>query len=140
VNDNEYLQTTMQVTQLTTSTEYRKAMLLSRRQHPDNLARADKDSEEYASIRLLIGTWNAIALVCERFNAKQRSQFFRSNPVSLVWQHLEPATTIIRGNTDAGFASDFEELHNQYEKWTSSKDGKRYTTGQLQALNACFLV
>ncbi len=140
MNDYEFLQTTMQMTQLSSSTEYRQAMLLSRRRQPENLARATKDSEEYASLRFLIGTWNTIAFVCASFNAKQRNQFFRNNPISLVWRHLEPAITIIRNDTDETFAKEFADLHEQYQKWSGSKAGERYTTAQLQAINALFFV
>lgn len=140
MKDSDYLQATLQVTQLTTGTEYRKAMLLSRRRGSDSLARADRNSEEYASIRLLIGTWEAIAAICAKFNARQRTAFFRSNPVALVWQYLEPATTIIRGHTDSNFAENFEALNNQYQQWSRGKEGARYTTAQQQALNARFLV
>jgi hypothetical protein len=140
MNESEFLQTTIQITQLTSSTEYRKALLLARRKGPKTLAEANENSEEYASIRLLIGTWEDIAPVCAGFSAKQRTQFFRRNPVSLVWQYLEPATKIIRDATDERFASDFEALNNQYQKWSRSKDGEQYTTVQLQAINGRFLV
>jgi hypothetical protein len=140
MNDFQFLQVTMQVSELTSSTEYRQAMLLSRRRGPENLANADKNSEEYAAVRLLIGTWNEIATFCGGFSAKQRSQFFRSHPVSLAWQYLEPATLIIRQDIDEVFAMEFESLHKQYQKWIESRGGRRYTTGQLQAINAKFLV
>jgi hypothetical protein len=138
MNDFEFLQVTMQVTELCSSTEYRKAFQLSRRRGTEALAQADKDSEEHAAIRLLIGTWDRIAMFSESFSAKQRQQFFRSHPVSLVWNCFEPAIEVIRRSTDDRFAKTFENLHNQYEKWTTSKDGREFSTVQRQAIVALF--
>lgn len=138
MKDFEFLQVTMQVTELCSSTEYRKSFQLSRRQGPEELAQADKDSEEYAAIRLLIGTWDRIAIFGEGFSAKQRQQFFRSHPVSLVWKCFEPAIQVIRRDTDERFAKPFENLNNQYEKWTTSKDGREFSTAQRQAIVALF--
>lgn len=138
MNDFEFLQVTMQITELCSSTEYRKAFQLSRRKGPESLARADKNSEDHAAIRLLIGTWDRIAMFSESFNAKQRQRFFRSHPVSLVWNSFEPAIEVIRSSTGNGFAKTFENLHDQYEKWTTSKDGRQFSTVQQQAIVALF--
>jgi hypothetical protein len=138
MNDFESLQVTIEVTQLCSSTEYRKAFQLARRNGPERLANANKDSEEYAAIRLLIGTWDRIAMFSQAFNAKQRQQFFRSHPVSLVWKCLEPAITAIRSSTDKGFAKSFEDLHNQYQKWIASKAGSEFRTAQQQAIIGLF--
>jgi len=140
MNEFESLQVTMQVTQLCSSNEYRKAFQLSRRLGPEAMAKAGKDSDEYSAIRLLIGTWDRIAFIGKGFSAKQRQQFFRNHPVSLVWQRLEPATKPIRNDTDKRFAKEFEDLHNQYQKWISSKDGQEYRTYQQQAIHALFFV
>lgn len=138
MNDFESLQITVEVTQLCSSTEYRKAFQLARRNGPERLARADKDSEEHAAVRLLIGTWERIAIFSQSFNPKQRQQFFRSHPVSLVWHCLEPAITVIRHSTNDGFAKNFEDLHKQYQKWIASKAGSEFRTAQQQAITGLF--
>ena len=138
MNDFEFLQVTMQVTGLCSSTEYRKAFQLSRRKGPETLARADKNSEDHAAIRLLIGTWDRIAMFSESFSAEQQQQFFRSHPVSLVWNSFKPAVEVIRSNTDNSFAKTFENLHNQYETWTTGNDGRQFSTVQQQAIVALF--
>jgi hypothetical protein len=136
----EFLQVNMQVTQLCSNTEYREAFHMSRRQNPEEMAKTDKNSDAYAAIRLLIGTWDRISIFGKAFNAKQRQQFFRHHPVSLVWQRLEPATKVIRRNTDERFAKEFEDLHKQYQKWTASEDGREFRTAQQQAIGGLFFV
>ena len=136
----EFLQVNMQVTQLCSNTEYREAFHMSRRKGPEEMAKADKNSDEYAAIRLLIGTWDRISIFGKDFNPKQRQQFFRHHPVSLVWKRLEPATKVIRYDTDEKFAREFEGLHKQYQKWTESKDGEEFRTTQQQAIGGLFFV
>jgi hypothetical protein len=138
MNEFEFLQVSTQVTQLCSSTEYRKAFQMARRKRPEAMAKADKDSEEYAAVRLLIGTWDRIALWDDAFSAKQRQQFFAHHPISLVWKCLEPATYVIRNDTDKRFAADFENLHKKYEKWTHTKDGQEFKSPTVQAIHALF--
>jgi hypothetical protein len=110
-------------------------MLLSRRQRPEKLAKADQNSDEYAAIRLLIGTWDRIAMFGKDFSAKQRQQFFRWHPVSLVWKCFEPAIKLIRSDTNERFAKDFEEFHKLYEKWLATQ---RYTSADDEGIHALF--
>jgi hypothetical protein len=138
MNDFEALQVTMQVTQIITSTEYRKAFLLSRQESVEKLATAQRPSDEYAAIRLLIGTWERIAIACKDFNEGQRRQFFRYHPIALYWRRLEPATLFIRRTTDEAFAAEFEVFRNQYDEWTQSEDGREFRTIERQAICACF--
>jgi len=140
MNQFEFLQVTMHVTQICSGTEYRNAFHMVRRQGAEKLARTDKPSDEHAAIRFLIGTWERIATACKGFSVKQRHEFFRHHPILLMWQRLEPATKIIRKNTDESFAKEFENLRDQYQAWIESKDGRLYSTTKQQAVNACFLV
>jgi hypothetical protein len=136
----EFTQIVMQVTQICSGTEYRKAFQLMRRQGAERLARTDKSSDEYAAIRLVIGTWDRIATVANDFSAKQRQQFYRHHPIGLMWSRLETAINLIRDDIDPGFAVEFDDLHTKYDKWTKTKAGERYRTAQQQAINACFLI
>lgn len=136
----EFNHIVMQVTQICSGTEYRKAFQLVRRQGAEALARADKSSDDYAAIRLVVGTWDRIATVASDFSAKQLQQFYRHHPIGLMWSRLEPAINLIRDDIDEGFAAEFDDLHTKYDKWTKTKAGRRYSTAQQQAVNACFLV
>jgi hypothetical protein len=138
MNDFEALQVSMQVTQIITGTEYRNAFRLSQREGVEKLATAQRPSDEYAAIRLLIGTWERIAMACKDFNETQRQQFFRHHPIALYWRRLEPATSHIRRATHEGFAVEFEALRNQYDEWTRGEDGREFRTFERQAISACF--
>jgi hypothetical protein len=138
MNDFEALQVTMQVTQIISSTEYRNAFRLSRREGVEKLATAQRPSDEYAAIRLLIGTWERIAMACKEFSENQRRQFFRYHPIALLWQRLEPAILLIRRTTDERFATEVEDLRDKYDEWTRTEDGQGFRTFQRQATCACF--
>jgi hypothetical protein len=138
MTESEFLQLTLQLAQLRAGTEYQKAFRLVRRNRPEQMARADKNSEEYAAIRLLIGTWEGIAIIGNGFSAAQRKRFFRCHPVLLLWRLLEPAAKVIRSETDKRFAKEFEDLAMSYRVWTESKDGQEFRTAEQQAICARF--
>lgn len=138
MTDYEVLQVIMKIAELRSSTEYRKAYLLVRPLTATQRGSADKNSAEYAAIRLLIGTWESIAIFTKEFNATQRYGFFRCHPVLLMWQFLEPSIAEGRKSFDAKFAMEFENLRKEYEAWIKTEDGKGFSTAQQQAICARF--
>jgi hypothetical protein len=140
---HEMLDVIMHVAQLRSGTEYQRAFRLVRRSGKSaddmaKLARADKNSDEYAALRLLIGTWEGIAISFKNFSKAQLHGAFRCHPVSLLWNLLEPAIAEIRKDLGGGFAKEFEGLHRLYDSWTKAADGKEFRTAQQQAICARF--
>jgi hypothetical protein len=138
MTESEYLQFIVQLGQLRAGTEYQKAFRSVRRSRPDHIARADKNSEEYAALRLLIGTWEGIAIIVNDLSGAQRKRFFRCHPVLLLWRLVQPAAEVIREETDEAFAKQFEELAMSYLAWTETKDGQQFRTAEQQAICARF--
>ena len=75
-----------------------------------------------------------------QFDGKQKSRFFRCNPVSLIWRHLSPGVQIIRdgGSVGPNYAKEFEALAAQYAEWTKGADGTDFKTEAQQAVCALF--
>jgi hypothetical protein len=133
MTEQEVLEVSMHIDSVRSGTEYRKAYLLIRRSRP-NISKLDKESDEYAAIRLLIGTWEQIAIFVQNFNQKQLTRWFRCQPVSLMWEFLEIAVQEIRKGVGEQYAQNFEALHQKYQAWIKSPDGKDYRTAEMQAI------
>lgn len=140
MTDHEALQIIMNTTELRISVPYQTADALRRASSAEAMARTAQTSNEYAAVRLLIGTWDRIAMFVQGFNERQRRRFFRCHPVLMVWLALAPAVQVIRQSGQVGprFAIEFENLAEQYRKWTETKDGQEYRTQAQQAVCALF--
>jgi hypothetical protein len=137
MNQSEFLQVILHITELCSSTEYRNAMRLSRRERAGTLARASENSDEYAAIRLLIGTWDRIAMISDAFNEKQYEHFFRMHPVSLIYQTFEEAIKHIREDKrNDRYAADLEGLNWKYQKWF--RDSRQYTSIGDEGIHGLF--
>jgi hypothetical protein len=136
MNDSEFMQVILKITELCSSTEYRAAMRLSRRERAETLAQRDQNSDEYAAIRLLIGTWDRIATISDEFSHEQYERFFRMHPVSLIFQTFQRAIQIIREQTNERFAEDFEALHKRYQKWLRGQ--LQYTSIDDEGIHGLF--
>lgn len=133
MTEQEVLQVSMHIDMLRSGSEYRKAYLLIRRRRPD-ITRLDKESEEFAAIRLLVGTWDQIAVFVQGFSEQQRHKLFRCQPVSLMWEFLRAAILEIRKSVGERYAYNFEGLHEQHQEWIRSPDGEDYRTAEKQAI------
>jgi hypothetical protein len=140
MTDYEALQIIIKITELRMNAQYQAAEALRRRVGASTLARSAPESDEHAAGRLLIGTWDRIAMFVQDFNDQQRRRFFAWNPVLLVWKSLQPAVEIIRtsGAVSRNFASAFEGLASQYQEWTQTPDGQQFRTEAQQAVGALF--
>jgi hypothetical protein len=140
MTDNEALQIIIKITELRMAPRYQAAEALRRRSSAATMAQADGKSDEHASVRLLIGTWDRIAMFVQDFNHHQRHRLFACNPVLLMWHSLQPAVQIIRtgGTVGPNFATEFETLSKQYYEWTQSPAGQEFRTEAQQAVCALF--
>jgi hypothetical protein len=133
MTQQEVLQISIHIDALRSGTEYRKAYLLLRRRGPA-IATLDKESDEYAAMRLLIGSWEQIAIFVQTFTASQRNKWFRCQPVSLMWEFLKTEIEEIRKSAGKKYAENFEILHDQHQAWIKTPDGKDYRTAAQQAI------
>jgi hypothetical protein len=133
MTQQEVLQISIHIDALRSGTEYRKAYLLLRRRG-SAITKLDKESDEYAAIRLLIGTWEQIAIFTQTFNEKQRHKWFRCQPVSLMWEFLKTGIEEIRKSAGKKYAENFERLHDQHQAWIKTPDGTDYRTAEQQAI------
>src|SRR5262245_54344252 len=99
-------QVIMHATQLRSNTEYQRAGRVVRAMSAAAKSSPKPNTDELAALRLVIGTWQRIAVLAKGLDSAQQSQFFKTHPVSLMWQALEPAITSIRGSLDPNFAKD----------------------------------
>lgn len=140
MTDHEAFQLGVQVTRLRLNPPYQAAELTRRRLGAEAMAAANETSLEHAGVRLLIGTWDRIAIFVKELTEQQRRRFFECNPVLLMWRALEPAVRAIRnsGAVAPTFASEFEALAKQYEGWTQSADAQKFRSEAQQAICALF--
>lgn len=124
------------VTQLRLNPPYQAAEALRRRSGAAAMASAAQGSTELAAILLMIGTWERIANMATPLNKTQLHTFFRSAPVSLMWEALKPAIDAVGGAT--AIAPEFERLNKGYSSWLNSSAGKDFRSANLQAVTALF--
>jgi hypothetical protein len=125
---------------LRTTPQYHAAEVMRRAMSAAAMASSPETSQPYASIRLMIGTWETIANRV-RGNAELTVPFYENNPVGHMWNALSPAIKIIRGEFKARsgtyYAAQFEKLNRSYKAWLKTKPAG-YRTAALQGLNAQF--
>jgi hypothetical protein len=151
MKDFEYLQVVMNVAHLRSNPKYKEAELMRRKlgvHGAATMAKAPQGSEQYANIRLLIGTWNRISVFAGEFSAPQKRRFFKCHPVGLTWKVLAPGVEVIRTSFEKtddvpepvtkDYAKDLEALAAEYTKWTKTPDGKEYQSEARQAVCADF--
>lgn len=147
VPQSEVRQIIIQIAHLRANPAYRAAELRRRQLGPygaATMAREEQDTPDYAAIRLLIGTWNRIAIFVEEFNDTQLGRFFRCHPIALTYKVLKPGIDVIRAATDVPepvdkrYAWALEDLAHKYDAWAMSPDGAEYRSEAQQAVCADF--
>lgn len=126
---------------LRSSPEYHAAEVMRRQMTAAVMASSPSTTEAYAAIRLLIGTWETIALRV-RANDPLKVPFYDTNPVGHMWDALKPAIVIIRGGFGSKaigrfYAYEFRLLNAAYRRWLRGKPAS-YQTAALQGINAQF--
>ena len=110
-----------------TSERYQAAERVRRDHGAAWMARQHGNAAEHGAVRLLIGTWDALA---RSFSASGGAPdpFFAINPFDLAWEALQPAVKILRQTDGPGFASEFEKLANRSRAWLKTEAGRRHRT------------
>lgn len=130
--------TLLEIVHLRSGAAYQAAEFLRRRLGASTMADFPPTSEEYAAIRLLIGTWDAIAHMVNSGDI-DKVKFFETNPLLLMWDHLSGAVDKIRLIVSPIYAKDFEDLATEYRQWIVTDDGRRrYRSSSDQAIHALF--
>jgi hypothetical protein len=129
-----------QTVKLRTSPVYREAERLRHRTSAASMAKAAQGSDKYEAVRLLIDTWNEIA-VRARASGIPCNQLFEVTPVGLSWKNLGAAVMSLRddGHVNEDYAGDFESLADEYDAWLKGPAGRRFRTEADQAIIAMFL-
>jgi hypothetical protein len=93
------------------------------------MARQPRNSAEHGAVRLLIGTWDALA---HSFTAAGSGPdpFFAINPFDLAWEALKPAVTILRKTDGVGFAREFEKLATRTRAWLKTPAGRLHRSSR----------
>ena len=140
LTDAEARQVIMTTTQLRMTAPYQEAEAIRRAKGAETMAMLPDASREQAAVRLLIGTWERIAMFAQDFSEAQRDRFFRCHPVALVWSALGPAVLALRENGQVGprFGAELEHLAGLYRQWTETKAGAEYRTEAQQTVCALF--
>src|SRR5262245_6870349 len=99
-----------------TGERYQAAERLRRDRGAAWMARRPVNSAEHGAVRLLIGTWDALARGHAVVGAAHE-QFFAINPFDLAWEALRPAVEILRGTDGPSFAGEFEKVGAQARAW-----------------------
>jgi hypothetical protein len=97
-------------------------------------------SAQYAGLRLMVGTWETIAMRV-RANDDLKVPFYQNNPVNFMWMRLLPGISIVRGSfkirSRALYAANFEKLNRGYMTWLK-KQAPIYRSAALDGISAQF--
>lgn len=108
-----------------TSERYQAAERVRRDHGSAWMAQQPVDSAAHGAVRLLIGTWDALARSFVVAGGAH-DQFFAINPFDLAWAALGPAIDILRQMEGPTFAGEFEKLANRSRAWLKTPPGRRY--------------
>jgi hypothetical protein len=122
------------------SQAYQDAEAIRQQLGAEKMATYPATSAQYGALRLLIGTWENIAIRV-RGNDPLKVPFYETNPVGYMWNKLSPGIAGVRsefprrsGNL---YAHQFYLLNRAYTTWLKSQP-VIYRTAALQGINAQF--
>lgn len=112
-----------------TSERYQAAERVRRDHGAAWMARQPGNSAEHGGVRLLIGTWNALA---HSYTASGSGPhpFFAINPFDLAWEALKTAVKILRETDGPGFASEFEKVAIRTRAWLNTPEGRLHRSSR----------
>lgn len=106
--------------------EYQAAERIRQHIGAAHMASYPPDSDQHASFRRMIGTWELIAARVED-NAPLRIPFYQNNPVNYMWLKLLPGIKIVRKDFHVRarnhYAGKFEKLNRAYMAWLKKQPG-----------------
>ena len=101
-------------------------------------AMATGSSVQQVAVRLLIGTWEAIANMVSSINQVGQESIFGTTPVGFMYDALSAAIVVIQQNdSNPNYATKFTALDQAYTTWIGTK-GAEYQSLADQGLNANF--
>lgn len=128
------------ILQLRLSPTYQAAELIRQQIGALEMAMYPQASVQYAGIRLMIGTWETIAIRVLANNSL-KVPFYQNNPVNYMWVRLFPGIKFIRGGfrirSRSFYASNFQKLNTVYMTWLNAQP-PMYRTAALEGINAQF--
>lgn len=128
------------ILELRLSSNYQAAELLRQQIGAMQMATYPPSSAQHAGIRLMIGTWETIAIRVLP-NNPLKVPFYQNNPVNYMWVRLLPGIKVIRGGFKIRsrnlYASNFEKLNRAYMTWLNAQP-PIYRTAALEGINAQF--
>jgi hypothetical protein len=128
------------ILQMRLGPEYQAAEAIRQSLGAAAMAMSSPSTPPYAGIRLMVGTWDAIALRVQG-NDPLKVPFYQNNPVGFMWLQLQPGIKVIRGEfkgrAQRFYAMQFEHLNRAYMRWLK-KQPAAYRTAALQGINAQF--
>jgi len=101
------------------------------------MAAQPADTEAYGAIRLMVNTWEQIAIQVLGGCPPADDRFFASNPVGHMWDALKPGIDVVRDDLGNQYAGNFEALNRKYRNWLK-KQPKSYQSRALDGINAQF--
>jgi len=119
-----------------TNAPYQEAEALRRTSVVAEMAHADKTSEEYAAVFMLINTWESISVLVLELDEKDRDFLFGTLPVLFMFTELNDAIEIISCDIP-GYAANFRLLSKRQAEWLKFKDD-HYQTGEKSGMHALF--
>jgi hypothetical protein len=127
----------MAIESLRSDEAYRSAEYL-RRKSKEGMANAAEGSDEYRSIRILIGTWMTIATLMK--SVKTKDPFFRLLPICNMFKALQAEIEFLRKNLNQeDFARELFELYDEWEAWLDEQGvSQQYVTAMCKGLTARF--
>ena len=119
-----------------TSAPYQCAEKLRRSKVVAEMARADKSSDDYGAISLLINTWESISVLVLDLEDKDRNFIFQTLPVLHMFTELSDGIEIV-GCEFPGYAANFRLLSKLQLEWLKFKDD-HYQSGEKGGMHALF--
>jgi hypothetical protein len=129
-----------EILQMRLSPAYQAAEAVRQAIGAAQMASSPPSTAPYGALRLMVGTWDTIAIRV-RGNSALKVPFFQTNPVGFMWDKLLPGIKVVRGEfkgrAKANYAREFESLNRSYRKWLKSLPAS-YQSAAMQGINAQF--
>ncbi|KRR18784.1 hypothetical protein [Bradyrhizobium retamae] len=126
------------IQEMRSDSDYHAAEVLRRETDggAEAMAAAPSDSREHAAVRLLIVTWESIAVLMRGVRAKDK--IYEVTPICHMYEVLEPAIRYFRKETPE-YAANFEKLNVDYRAWLKKKKkGASYESAACGGMHARF--
>ena len=123
------------------SPAYQAAELIRQQIGAAAMAAYPPASVQYGGLRLMIGTWETIAIKV-RGNDALKEPFYQNNPVGYMWNKLSPGIKAIRKVSKikavkALYGNQFSLLNTAYGRWLKDQPAD-YRSAALSGISAQF--